>query len=346
MVEAADRVVLKVGGRRFDGWKTVSVSKGIRDVAGVFRLDYAEKADQAAAPFQIRPGDACEVLIGDTAVIIGWVDAASPGFTADSRTLSVEGRDKAADLVDCAALNSPGVWKGRTLTQIATDLAAPFGLKVEARADVGAAFKTFAIQQGETVWEAIERLARMRGLLAISTATGDVAFIRPGQTRAGFTLRQGEGLLEATATDDGRDRFSQYVVKGQSAGDDEVNGNDAAGPKAQSTDAGVTRHRPILVVSEEQATLKSLQDRAAWEASTRAAAGRTYDLTVQGWRDPSGKVWAADQLVPVVAPWLDLDGELLIADVTFTLSNEAGSTTTLSCAPPDAYRPEPPEAEA
>ncbi|MGH7027943.1 phage baseplate assembly protein, partial [Brevundimonas sp.] len=211
---------------------------------------------------------------------------------------------------------------------------------------VGAAFKSFALQQGETVWEAVERLARFRGLLAISTATGGVAFITPGQRRAAFTLRQGETLLSASASDDGRDRFSKYVVKGQSAGDDDVNGASAAGPKAEAQDAGVGRYRPLLVVGEEQATLASLRDRAGWEASTRAAAGTPVDLTVQGWRDPAGEIWQANQLVPVVAPWLGLDGEVLIADVTFNLTPDNGSTTVLSCAPPDAYRPEPSEAKS
>lgn len=340
----ADVVTLKVGGRRFDAWTTVSVSKGIRDVAGAFGLDYAERTSELGERRIIRQGEACEVLVGEELVITGWIDASHPGFDPHGRDLRVEGRDKACDLVDCSALNRPGVWKGRTLIQIATDLVQPFGLAIEARADVGAAFKAFALQQGETVWEAIERLARFRGLLAVSTAAGGVAFVKPGQRRANFTLRQGETLISAQASDDGRDRFSRYVVKGQSAGDDDVNGVDASGPKAEATDPAVTRHRPLLVMAEEQATLASLRTRAAWEASTRAAAGKSYDLVVQGWRDPSGALWSADLLVPVVAPWIDIEGDLLIADVTFNLSPDDGSTTTLSCAPPDAFQPEPPEA--
>lgn len=338
----ADVVEFKVAGQVFDAWTTVSVSKGIRDVAGAFALDYAERASQTGDLRRIRRGEACQVLVGGEVVVTGWIDASMPSFDAQNRSLRVEGRDKACDLVDCSAMNIPGVWRGRTLIQIAGDLVRPFGLKIEAKADVGAAFKSFAIQQGESVWEAIERLARFRGLLAVSTPTGDVAFIKPGQRKAGFTLRQGETLLAASAVDDGRDRFSQYVVKGQSAGDDDVNGVSASAPKGQAADGAITRHRPILIMAEEQATLSSLTARAGWEASTRAAAGLPIDLTVQGWRDPSGAVWSADLVVPVVAPWIDFDGELLIADVTFSLTPDGGSVTTLSCAPPDAYRPAPP----
>ena len=68
-------------------------------------------------------------------------------------------------------------------------------------------------------------------------------------------------------------------------------------------------------------------------------------LTVQGWRDPAGAIWRPDLVVPVTAPWIDVDGDQLIADVTFQLDQDGGSTTVLSCAPPDAYRPEPPTPE-
>lgn len=341
----ADRVELRVAGRLFSSWTEVSVSRGIANPAGAFSLTYAERTSEGAAPEGIRPGMPCEVLIGGQTVINGFVDMASPGFDAETRTLTVSGRDRIADLVDCSALNSPGVWRGRTMAQIATDLIAPFGLSVEVRADTGAPFKAFALQQGETVWEAIERLARFRGLLAIATPAGGVAFIRPGQTRATYGLRQGETLLAAVADHDHAQRFSRYVVKGQSAGDDDINGTAASGPRSEVEDPAIARYRPLLVVAEEQATLASLRARAGWEASVRAAEGERVTLTVQGWRDPAGDIWRGDLVVPVSAPWIAVEGDQLIADVTFRLDVRTGSVTDLSCSPPDAYRPEPPVPE-
>ena len=332
-------VTLKVGGQLFEGWTTVNVAKGIRNPAGGFSLSYAERADADGAPLAIRTGEACEVLIGGETVITGWIDAASPEFDARSRKLKVEGRDRSADLVDCAALNSPGSWSNRTLIQIATDLVAPFGLTVASRADMGEAFRRFSLQQGETVWDALERLARFRGFLVVPTTAGQIEFITPGARRAGFTLRQTD-MLSASAEHDVRDRFSLYVVKGQSSGDDETNGRAAAGPKAEVNDPAIKRYRPTLIVAEEQATLASLRARAGWEASVRTAAGRRMQITVQGWRDPSGALWTADLVVPIEAPWLGVMGDMLVADVEFDLSDN-GSTTRLTLSPPDVYRPEP-----
>lgn len=342
----SDVVTLKVGGQAFEGWTSVSVQKGIRNPAGAFNLDFAERVRAESAPLAIGRGDACEVLVGGEVVITGWIDKSSPGFDAGSRTLSVSGRDKAGDLVDCAALNKPGVWRGRTLTQIAQDLVSPFGLTVTAKADVGAPFAQFALQQGETVWSAIERLTRFRGLLAAPTPAGQIELIQPGQRRADFALAQGENLLSGSAVHDDADRFSLYVLKGQSAGNDEVNGRAAAGPSAEVTDAGVRRYRPTLIVAEDQATLASLRARAGWEASVRSANASAITVEVQGWRAPDGKLWSADLVVPVRSTWLDVDRDLLIADVEFKLDANGGSVTRLSCAPPDAYRPQPPAAEA
>lgn len=342
----SDVVTLEVGGRSFAGWTTATVSKGLQHPAGAFSLDYASRAEDGRPPEGIAAGEACRVLIGGTPVIGGHVDRADGGFDARSRRLTVTGRDRTADLVDCSAVNAPGSWKDRTLAQIAADLLAPFGLSAETSADPGAPFKSFALQQGETVWSALERLARFRGLLLTSDGEGRPRLIRPGARRAGFVLRQGGALLAASGGRDMTDRFRRYLVKGQSAGDDDVNGEAAAGPSAEAIDPLARPGRTLLIVAEEQATLASLKARAGWEASVRAARSDAWTLTVQGWRDPDGELWAADTVVRAEVPWLGLNGDVLISDVHFRLDAGGGSTCSLDCTPPDAWRPEPPSAEA
>lgn len=341
-----DRVQLLVAGRLYEGWTEVEVVKGVRDLAGAFTLQWRDR-DAAGRPLPpIRRGDACEVRIasedgGGETVISGFVDQARAELDADRRSLTVSGRDRAADLVDCSALHSPGRWRDRTLAQIAAELIAPFGLSVRVEGDAGPPFARFALQQGETVFEALERLVRFRGLMIKADRAGGVVLHRPGGRRAAFSLKEGVQPLRLSAVDDGADRFSLYVLKGQSAGSDALNGEAAAGPKAEARDPGVGRHRPLLVLAEAEATLANLAARAGWEANVRAAEGRSLEITVQGWRDPTGALWSADLVVAVEAPSVDVSGDWLIADVAFRLSEDEGSTTALSLSPPDAYRPEP-----
>jgi prophage tail gpP-like protein len=339
-------VTLEVDGRAFEGWTSVTVDKGLQNPAGAFALTYAARSEDGAPPAGIKVGAACRILIGGEPVIGGFVDATDPAFDAHTRRLAVAGRDKAADLVDCSALNSPGSWRGRTLGQIATDLLVPFGLDLSIEGDAGEPFKSFALQQGESAWDALERLTRFRGLMLTSDGEGGIRLIRPGARRASFTLRQGETLLALSGGQNHVDRFARYLVKGQAAGDDEVNGPAAATPQAEAGDPGARPGRTLMIVAEEQATLASLRTRAAWEANVRAARSETWTVTVQGWRDPSGALWSADLIVPIEAPWAGLNGDQLIVDVGFRLDPDGGSTTQLTCQPPAAWTPEPPPAEA
>ena len=341
----AERVTLEVDGRAFEGWTTVRVAKGLQNPAGAFDLTYAARRADGQPPQGIKAGAACRVLIGGEAVIGGYVDQHDGEVDARAVRLTVRGRDRAADLVDCSALNAPGSWRNRTLAQIAQDLVAPFGLSAELAADPGEPFKSFALQQGETVWEALERLTKFRGLMVTSDGDGAIRLIRPGARRAGFSLSIGEQILAAAGGVDMTDRFARYVVKGQAAGDEEVNGRAASGPSAEAADPGARAGRTLLIVAEEQATLASLKTRAGWEANVRAARSEGWRVTVQGWRDPSGALWAADLVVPMRAAEIGLDGDQLVVDVAFSLDPEGGSLTELTCAPPGAWTPEPPPAE-
>src|SRR3546814_20540282 len=136
--------------------------------------------------------DLCRVLLGGEVVIKGWIDSVAPSFSVENHAIRFTGRDRAADLVDCAAVHKPGSWSGRKLEQIATELVKPFGLKVTARASTGAAFKSFALQQSECVWEAIGRPRKFRGVLVQATADGQVGLTTPGTRKRTEERRVGK----------------------------------------------------------------------------------------------------------------------------------------------------------
>lgn len=332
-----DAITLEVGNKRFEGWTEMSISRGIDAIAGSFELSVTDREPGKPDLWTIRAGEACRVLLGGDVVINGWIDSVAPSFSTDMHSIRVTGRDRAADLVDCSAVHKPGSWSGRKLEQIAADLVKPFGLTVTARTSTGAAFKTFALQQGESVWEAIGRLCKFRGLLMQATADGNVEIITPGTRRAPFKLVQGENILSGEAAHDVRDRFSQYILKGQSAGDDDANGKTTSQARAESADPAVKRYRPLLVVADEQADTASLKKRAGWEATVRAGRSQTVTLTAQGWRDPAGAIWSPDLVVPVTSSWLGIDGDLLLASLQYTLSAEEGSKTALTLMPREAF---------
>src|SRR3546814_9752189 len=143
---------------------------------------------------------------------------------------------------------------------------------------------------GSGGWEAIGRLCKCRGVLVQATADGNVEIITPGKRKASFKRAQGDNVLAGEASHDVRDRFSRYILKGQSAGDDEANGTTTSQARADSADAAVKRYRPLLIIADEQADTATLQKRAAWESTVRAGRSQTVKLTAQGWRAPAGEI--------------------------------------------------------
>lgn len=321
-------VRLIVAGQAFAGWTEAEIERGLDALAGGFRLSFTERFPGHPEQWQIEAGDACEVWIGNDQVMTGWIDKREVSVDADSHQLEVSGREKTSDLLDCSAVHKPGSWSNRRLEQIAAELAAPFGIKVSAAAPTGAAFRRFALQQGEPVFDAIERMARQRGVLPVTTEAGDLEFRRPGSVQAGYRLALGENLESITHANDISDRFSEYHLKADAA--------DGSRPKAKASDPAVRRHRPLLIVNDDDSSTATLADRAKWEATVRAGKAQAITATVSGWRTASGDLYRPDRLVPVSAPLIGLDASLLIASVRYELS-ERGSRCRLTLAPKEAY---------
>src|SRR3546814_11797358 len=69
------------------------------------------------------------------------------------------------------------------------------------------------------------------------------------------TLFRSKNILVADGGHVLSERFSQYVLKGQASGDDEVNGRAASAPSAEAKDPAVTRYRPMLIIGEDQSEI-------------------------------------------------------------------------------------------
>lgn len=335
MPEANQALSLLVGGQAFAGWQSVRVRRSIEQCAGGFELAVSELWHNQRTPMSIKPGARCEVMIGQQVVITGHVDGVDLSMGPRDHGVTVSGRDATADLVDCSATGKPGQWRGRRIEQIAAELAAPFGVPVRADVDTGKPLASFALQEGESVFEAIDRAARMRALLLVSDGLGGLLITRAGTRRAPTRLVLGQNMLGMRVRADWRDRFSHYVAKGQAPGNDFFSGVKAAQVLARAQDPGVTRFRPFVLTNDAPDLAATLQQRVQWEANVRAARSLVVEVAVQGWRHELG-LWEPNTLVAVSAPDLRVDAELLIASVQYTL-DDRGSVAELAMVRSDAF---------
>jgi prophage tail gpP-like protein len=337
MTAPSNLVRLLVAGVEYGGWKSVAIQAGIERQVRDFDLTITNRwPGMSDIPRRVHPGDVCELFIGEDKVLTGYVDATPVSYDGTSNTVGVRGRSRTADLVDCAAINSPGQWKAAKLERIAADLAQPYGVSVATQVDTGAAL-THAIDQGETVFESIDRMLKLRQELATDDAEGRLLFIAVGSAGTATTaLVLGENILRCDAPLDFKDVFSEYIVKGQRPGSDDEFGETVAGETASITDDTIGRKRVLMIKQGGESTSSSAADRVRYERAHRKARALATTYTVNGWRQADGTLWRHNMLVRVRDEAVGFDDEFVIAEIQYQLSS-AGMLCVIKVGPKDGY---------
>lgn len=338
-------VILQIGSQRHQGWQEVRIRLSLAQIADSFELILTERWSESGQIRPVTPGEACTVSVGDELVVTGYLDEVLPDYDAESHTIVANGRSKAADLIDCSGGDQR--FDGRTLQQIAQALAAPYGIEVIDRVGASKPFRSFALEDGQPIAEALERAAQIRGARIVSDAQGRLVIVHAVQREIRTPLILGGNIRKGSGVFSDRDRFSEYVVEGQTTGTDDWFGEQAAGPRGSALDPRVRSPRKTLIVCDTPADSADCKARAELEARMRWAKGRGVTYTVGTWRHEQG-VWRPGDLVHVRDAYLGLDERLLISDVQL-VENDQGRTAELRVAPPAAFEPVPvpePEPEA
>jgi prophage tail gpP-like protein len=330
-------VELVVAGTAYSGWTAVEIERAIDQMCGTFSLRLAAKERTGAEDWPVREGAECSVMLAGVPLITGYIDSLTRFLGPDERGIEVSGRDRTADLVDCSAINTPGSWRNRKLEEIAAELIQPFNIALEVSGSTGAPFTRFALQQGETVFAAIERMCRYRGLVAWSAGDGILRIGNPDSGESIGRLAEGENVIFANRSVTVSDRFSDYIVKGQAAGSDERSGAAVAQVQGEAFDPAITRFRPLLVIGEEQSDRASLKKRAEWEAAVRSGQSQPVQITVPGWLAADGKPFAHGMRADCDVPSAGISGSLLIEGLSFRRDADGGTVTTFDLVPPEAW---------
>lgn len=376
-----NRVRLLVEGQEYGGWKSVRIEAGIERQARSFDLEVTDRwPGQTDIPRRIRPFDACQVFIGEDLVLTGWVDATPIKYDGKSVSVSVRGRSKTADLVDCCPIpsgqaigagggswgdvigkdgkkvnviqppsKSANQWRNMKMEAIAAALAAPYGLRVIAEVDTGRPIADHQVQPGETVFESIDRMMRLRHVLSTDNERGDLVFIDVGSAgRSETAIELGKNILAASTDLDYKGVFSEYIVKGQRAGNDAEYADDVAEEEGTATEDTVdsseaitrdsrSKRRRVLVIKQSgQADEGTCKDRADYERAHRAAKALQTSYTLAGWRQKSGALWLPNMMVRVRDGAVGFDTDMVIAEVSWHLDKE-GLRSEIRVGPPDGY---------
>ncbi len=229
----SNHVILRVNGREWGGWTRVQISAGIERLSRDFNVEITRQwpGESGSVPLQprIKKGELVEVLIGQDKVLTGWIEATPIRYDAKSIQVGISGRSKTADLIDCAANTT--LFTGKTLHQIASALAKPFGIKVISQKAPKTPLQAFQADYSETVHEVLNKALGSQQALAWDDEEGNLLIGTVGNDRAKTALVWGENILTCDTEQSIRERFSEYQVAGQRSGDDD----DFGGSHADST---------------------------------------------------------------------------------------------------------------
>lgn len=340
--DIGENVTLLVDGFVYGGWTKVQIEFALDAISGRFSLELTAREATGMPRWPLAAGQTCEVRVDGVTIITGRIDVFAPSVDAEQAGIVVTGRDRAAVLEDASAVHRPGHWRDTPMRRIFTELTQPFDIDLAFDDDVDAdrPLRKFALQQGESVWSALERLLRLRGAIAWSQSDGSVRIGTPHDSRILGALIEGENIKAMAARHDISQRFSEYIVKGQSAGGDDRNGDAVTGPMGKASDPAIGWHRPLIIIAEDQADKASLERRAIWESVVRAARGQEANITVPGWRNIVGALWTIGDQATVRAPAIAIDSDMLITGLVFERGPD-GTLTTLTLQPPEAWLPQP-----
>lgn len=350
----SDQVVLKVAGRRFQGWTGVTITQGVDQAADVFSVTGPfdpERAEVLAAfrPFGYEP---VQLYLGDDLVLTGRIDSVTAKVDGRERTLTVQGRSLAGVLVDCSI--DAGLERNeRFVADLAIALCNPFGIKV--RWDNNAPIDGARARYGQRVYEFLASIASPCNLLLHSSPAGELTITWANwfsKAAPAAALIEGKGsLLAVEAGFEGTGRYSLYKVATQFAGEPDIVG--------AATDEDVPIYRPLLEAVSEVAT-ESFEaevpgpDFTARRRRTEAvAASFRVSATVSGWRAPDGSLWGkavrggriAMPNVTLYAPGAMLPREALYTavGVTLRIDERDGKVADLRLVQPEFYAGRVPE---
>lgn len=366
MATTPDDLAIHINGHIVTGWTGAKFTCGIERFPRAFSVSITERLDQNYKALAIfEEGMPITVHLGDDKVMTGYIDVVNAAISAQEHTVSISGRSMCEDLVDCSAdiagMSIGNYFNTTPASVIATRLAAPYGIKVQAGENSKTSKLPLNINLGETVYQIIERIARYSGFLVYDNEDGDLILSEPAsEPKAQIVLKQGVNIKHANTEFNLSERFGSYefyshsaqtlldttsaINHGQYGPDNSAShgySNDAVFDKYK-TPYGAPRVRKLIQIADLPLSgAVTAQTRANWELNRRAGRSQRIEITKQGWRDDNGKLFRPNSLVDFHTPSIRLSNKTwLIADLIFE-KGLAGTTTQLVLMPKEAFEIEP-----
>ena len=349
-----DDISIIVGDQMISGWTRVRQTRGIELMPSNFEIELTEYYPGNNSNVVIAPGSPCQVFLGPDVVLTGYVDVYESRIISDKHIISVYGRSKSEDLVDCSAEFPNAQIMAAPVLQIVQSLATtPYGITVTQSVIPDATKNTIPQTNfiyGETAVEVIERICRYAKLLFYDQPDGSIILTTASSKKAASGFSEGANVQEAAAHFT-MNRFQKYicvysstVLMSDNLALNSGQNNSINQLGTPQVDDSVLRNRKKYIILESGDTdpFVVTQARALWEKNRRFGKAWEVRITTDTWRDSAGNLWEPNTLVDLALPTIKIpQATWLISEVSFHRDGEKGTYAILTINPPGAFIPEP-----
>jgi len=306
------KLELKVNNKKYSGWENVSITKSMQSIAHNFSMDIY-KGDQVS----IQDDDLIQILVDDKVFLTGYLDDMTLGISDKKKPLSISGRSKAGDLIDCNILENKQYNK-QNIKQIINDLIAPFNIKVSSTLTLDP-LEVFNTKIGETYFDAINRLCKQTNTLPISDNYGNIQIVKNQNNKTSRILKD-KDFKEIFYPKLLSQRYSEYTYKKEGIITDVTDGT--------VKDVAVKRFRPFVAVNTED---KDNTDLAQWQKNNNNVEEVSLTGVIKDWGIEINTVEKLETEI--------VNNSFLIKDATYNKSDN-GTITNVTFVSKDLYNVE------
>jgi prophage tail gpP-like protein len=330
--------VLVVEGGRFQDWESVWVQHRYGEPFAFFQFTAAEREPFASSWQAVRfyPDDHVIVTLGNKLAMNGIITIRQVAYDKKSHGVQLQGKGITHWAAKSSVESKTGSFDNQSFEQIARAVLAPYPSPVKTLGILDPQkFTRVSNQPGETVWDFLERLARPRGIIMSSDHLGNFVLIDDHPMDVSAVLSEGHNILKCQAIIDKDPFHKKYSSTGQTNNDGDAKTPSQAGEMMRSTGGSAPVYSHKITPAEQPVWgEEELQKRAESEALWTEGAIIEVNITVQGWKKPSGDLWRVGEAYMVISPMIALAEPLGCQTATFTQDRSSGTLTTLKLVKP------------
>ena len=327
-------------GQKYRNWETVEVSRDFSEVVSNITLSVAEISPQGGKDWssvRLKPGDPMTAYLAGKLVATGHVIVRQAAYNKDNHSVRFIAQSLVADLIDTTVEAKPGQYRKSNLKQIAGSVLKPFGIDFSISGSPDGADKIFdrvSVQPGESPFQLIERLCRMRNLHLIDDAQGNLTASRRDSVEIVGDLQEGRNILSAELVWNEKYEFNRIKTLIDEHGTDQKWADEVCGISATATNPNLRRYKPLHILAEQPGDAQDAVMRTDNEVSVNTAQAFSCSVTVRGWLRDDGSLWIehVGKNVNVYSPMLFPMDKLTLAiqGVTHKQNDKQGTTTTIN----------------